>query len=93
MDAEPRTFYDIMSDEDLEELCAFLRAGSLNSAVLMPEDLPDVVARVERLSQCIGENHGIDASEWPRRLILRIGDRLIVFRKVEEGVYRIEEPR
>ena len=82
-----------MSDEDLEELCTFLKTGSIDSAILMPEDLPDVVDRAEKLGRCIGGNPNVDASEWPRRLVLRVGDRVLVFRKVEEGVYRIEESR
>jgi len=87
---EPRAFYDITNDEDLNELCSYLRNGvEVDSAILMPEDLPEVVERLKQLGRCMGYDASVEGSEWPRSIKLILGDKQLVFRKVEEGVYRI----
>jgi len=91
---EPRAFYDITSDEDLGELCNYLRSGiEVDSAILMPEDLPEVVERLKQLGRCMGYEPSVDGSEWPRSIKLVLGNKHLLFRKVEEGVYKIVKPR
>ncbi|MGC9051800.1 hypothetical protein, partial [Pyrobaculum sp.] len=85
---EPRSFYDITEPEDRRELAQLVKVGVFSYAVLIPEDLPR--RDVEDVFREAGFLHvEIDASGWPRQITVKTEKGVFTFRKVEEGVYKI----
>ncbi|ACB39166.1 hypothetical protein [Pyrobaculum neutrophilum] len=85
---EPRAFYDITEEEDRAELAKLIKAGVYSYAVLIPEDLPR--RDVEEVFRAAGFSRvEVDASSWPRQIAVRTEGGTYVFKKVEEGVYRL----
>ncbi|MCX8136841.1 hypothetical protein [Pyrobaculum aerophilum] len=86
---EPRSFYDVTEAEDRRELAQWIKAGVFNYAVLIPDDLPKV--EIVETFKMAGFNHvEIDDSSWPRRIVVKTEGGSYIFRKIEEGVYKIE---
>ena len=91
---ELRSFYDITVEEDRSELAEFIKKGTpLNTTLLVPEDLSDVIPSIKDLVQKIGgEVINVDTSRWPSKLIVifRCGEkeRKLILDKVEEGAYK-----
>ncbi|AFA40255.1 hypothetical protein Pogu_2228 [Pyrobaculum oguniense TE7] len=88
---EPRLIYDVTEEEDREELAQLVRGGVFDYAVLIPEDLPR--DDVEEVFKKAGFSRvEVDASSWPRELAVKTERGVYLFKKVEEGVYRIRPP-
>lgn len=85
---EPRSFYDVTDPEDRKELALFVKAGVFDYAVLIPEDLPreELVDLFKAAGYSAVE---VDASSWPRQVVVRTEGGNYLFKKVEEGVYKI----
>jgi len=85
---EPRAFYDVTAEEDRAEVAQFIKAGVFNYALLMPEDFPrgDLEDVFKRAGFAQVE---VDASQWPRRVVVKTERGAFRLEKVEEGVYKI----
>lgn len=87
---EPRSFYDITEAEDRKELAQLIKTGVFGYAVLIPEDLP--AGEIEAVFREAGLREvAVDASRWPRQVVVRTEAGVYVFKKVEEGVYRLSK--
>jgi hypothetical protein len=87
---EVRTFYDVTEPEDRRELAQLIKAGVFNYAVLIPEDLP--TGDLEALFKEAGcREVSLDAYKWPRQVTVKTENGVYTFKKVEEGVYKINK--
>ncbi len=87
---EPRSFYDITEAEDRRELAQLIKAGIFSYVVLIPEDLP--AGEIEAVFREAGFREVVvDASKWPRQAAVRTEAGVYVFKKVEEGVYKLSK--
>jgi hypothetical protein len=87
---ETRAFYDVTEPEDRKELAQLIKAGVFNYAVLIPEDLP--TGDLEALFKEAGYREvSLDVSRWPREVTVKTEDGIYTFKKVEEGVYKINK--
>ncbi len=87
---EPRSFYDITEAEDQRELAQLIKAGIFSYAVLIPEDLP--AGEIEAVFKEAGFREvAVDTSKWPRQAAVRTEAGVYVFKKVEEGVYKLSK--
>ena len=85
---ETRAFYDVTEPEDRKELAQLIKAGVFNYAVLIPEDLP--TGDLEALFKEAGYREvSLDVSKWPREVTVKTENGVYTFKKVEEGVYKI----
>ncbi|ABL88432.1 conserved hypothetical protein [Pyrobaculum islandicum DSM 4184] len=87
---ETRSFYDVTESEDRKELARLIRVGVFDYAVLIPEDLPK--GDIEEIFREAGYREVfVDISAWPRQIVVRTEDGVYAFKKVEEGVYKINK--
>jgi hypothetical protein len=87
---ETRAFYDVTEPEDRKELAQLIKAGVFNYAVLIPEDLP--TGDLEALFKEAGYREvSLDVSKWPREVTVKTENGVYTFKKVEEGVYKINK--
>ncbi|MEZ0319550.1 MAG: hypothetical protein ABWK05_06135 [Pyrobaculum sp.] len=85
---EPRSAYDLTDPEDRKELARFVKEGVFSYAVLIPEDLPR--EELVDLFKAAGYDAvEVDSSSWPRQVFVKTRGGRYLFKKVEEGVYRI----
>jgi hypothetical protein len=87
---ETRAFYDVTEPEDRKELAQLIKADVFNYAVLIPEDLP--TGDLEALFKEAGYREvSLDVSKWPREVTVKTENGVYTFKKVEEGVYKINK--
>lgn len=84
---EPRPIYDITEEGDRAEAASFLARGVEGLAFLVPEDL-DVDLFEDLLKKAGASRVEVDASKWPREVVVKTERGTYRFVKVEEGVYR-----
>lgn len=76
------------SEEDRREAAELIKEGSLDFALLVPEDLP--LEDIRDLFVKAGLVASIDAAQWPSRVRINTQAGPYELKKVEEGVYRIK---
>lgn len=86
---EPRSIYDLTDEEDRREAARFIAMGATGLAFAIPEDL-DTGLLEDLFKKAGASTVVVDASGWPREVVASTDKGLFRFKKVEEGVYRLE---